>query len=181
MVDTLIQVPLMVVAGDSLAWERQLSDYPADVWTLTYYFANEIKSFKIIATASATTHVLSATGAVTGAYKAGRYRWHARVTNGPTIATVDDGWFIVKPDPTIGKNDWRSHARKMFDAIESALEGQATKQQLDLINYSLGVVNVSRDRELLMKWRDKYALELRAEEGGRKSDQRNHYIRFVNP
>jgi hypothetical protein len=171
--------PTQVFAGDTLAWTRDLADHPADTWTLTYYFVNETDSFNIVATADGTTHSVSIGGATTGAYKSGRYRWHARVTDGTTVTTVDQGWFEVKPDPAKLKTDWRSHARKMIDAIESTLEGNASKQQLDLISYSFGAVNVNRDKELLMRWRDRYARELHSDEGG--SGFQHIGIRFARP
>lgn len=182
MVDELSQVPPELYAGDSFAWIRTLTGYPASTWALTYYFRNGTDSFNVVASAVGDIHSISVSGSDTGDYKAGRYRWHARVSDGSTVTTVEDGWLQVKPDPTKSNTDWRSHARKMLDAIELALEGQATKQQLDLISYTIGgTVNVNRDRELLMKWRDKYARELLTEDGGAGTDDRHRYIRFVQP
>lgn len=181
MVETPTQVPTTLFAGDSFAWERELADYPADTWTLTYYFSNDRENFQVVATADGTKHVASVDGANT-TYKPGRYRWHARVTDGSTTRTIDDGWLEVRPNPTGAKVDWRSHARKMIEAIEATLEGQASKQQLDLVSYSIGgTVNVNRDRDLLHKLRDKYGRELQGEDGGTAKDPRHLYVRFGAP
>lgn len=181
MVDVLTQIPANVIAGDSFAWQRELADYPADTWTLTYYFSNGEQAFEIVASADGLVHDVAVTAADTAVYVAGRYHWYARATSGVEAATVESGWLVVAPDPSSGKIDYRSHARKMFEAIELALEGQASKLQLDLISYSLGVVNVSRDRELLIRYRDKYALELQNESGAGGGDPRNNFVRFARP
>lgn len=180
MVDTATQVPARLFVGDSLAWERDLDDYPAGTWTLTYYFANDSHAFSITASASGSTHVVSVDD--TTSYQPGRYRWHARAASGATKVTVENGWIEIRPNPAAGKSDWRSHARKMLDAIEAALEGQASKDQLDLISYAVGEsINVRRDRELLHKLRSKYELELAREEGTQAGDPRHVYLRFSKP
>ena len=173
------QVPSKLVAGDSFAWERDLADYPADIWELTYLFSNADAEFTITATADGTTHVASALPATTEDYVAGRYRWHGRVTDDTDIYTVEDGWLVIDPDPSDKKVDWRSHARKMLDAIEAALEGKANKNQLDLVSYSIGgELSLTRDRDQLLKLRAKYTQELADEEGIDRINDRNVYIRF---
>ncbi len=182
MVATPTNVPESLFAGDTFAWERDLADYPASAWTLKYYFDSELDSFEITAGAVGDLHTVSVVPATTKDYKAARYRWHARVDNATIFTTVDNGWLVVSPDPIGDKTDWRSHARKMLDAIEATLEGQATKEQLDLISYSIGgTVNVSRDRKLLMEWRDKYSRELKSEDGTEQSVPRHAFIKFGKP
>lgn len=173
------QVPVTIIAGDSVSWVRELSDYPAGVWTLTYIFSNATHSFTVSTTASGTAHAAAVLAATSGAYTAGRYRWHARVTDGTAVHTVEDGWLTVKPNPAGSNVDWRSHARKMLDAIEATLEGNATKGQLDLVSYSIGgEVSLTRDREQLLKLRAQYTLELAGEEGSAQLGKRNLYLRF---
>jgi hypothetical protein len=180
MVDIPTQIPKDIFVGDVLKWRRELDDYPADAYTLTYYFSNAEKKFNIVATADGVVHNVSVAATVTTDYTAGRYRWYARADDGSDdIRTIEDGWLVVLPSPA-DQTDWRSHARKMLDAIEAALEGQADKNQLDLLSYSLGVVSVSRDRELLYKARDKYLRELNNEEGG-ANNRRHAFVRFTRP
>jgi hypothetical protein len=176
------QVPEKLIAGDSWAWERELPDYPAPAWTLTYHFSNAAANFDITATASGTAHAAARTPAESGELTSGRYRWHARVTNGTDSFTVEDGWLEVLPDPSSGAADWRSHARKMLDAIEATLEDSATKTQLDLVSYSIGgEVSLTRDRELLLKLRAQYTLELADEDGVDRISNRHIYVRFGKP
>jgi hypothetical protein len=86
------------------------------------------------------------------------------------------------PDPSSGAADWRSHARKMLDAIEATLEDSATKTQLDLVSYSIGgEVSLTRDRELLLKLRAQYTLELADEDGVDRISNRHIYVRFGKP
>lgn len=173
------QVPEKVIAGDTLAWERDLDEYPAGTWTLTYRLSNAAGNIDITATADGTTHVVSVTPTATAAYVAGRYRWHARVTDGSAVHTVEDGWIEILPDPADASVDYRSHARKMLDAIEAILEGNATKNQLDLVSYSIGgELSLTRDRDQLLELREKYTLEVAGEEGVDRLRDRNLYIRF---
>lgn len=175
----MVAAPSTIIAGDSLAWEVDLDDYPAGVWSLTYYFSSAVRSFTVGTTADGTTHVVAV--ADSSAYVAGRYRWHARVTDGATIATLADGWTDIRPNPAGANVDYRSHARKMVDAIRATLEGYATKKQLDLVSYAVGsTINVRRDRELLLKMLDRYQLELATEEGG-SLNNRHVRLRFVRP
>jgi hypothetical protein len=171
-------VPLTVHQGDSVSWQESLSDYPAGIWTLTLYCSRAGDRFEIQASADGDIHSISVPASVSSDYGTGRFRWFARVTDGTDVFTIDDGWIEVLPNPASDRHDWRSHARKMLDAIEATLEGQASDKQLDLVNYSFGTVNVSRDRELLQKWRDKYARELINEDGGRSGNNRMKFIRF---
>lgn len=181
MVDTATQVPESVFAGDLIAWERELADYPASAWELTYSLSNAADRIEIVAGESGDTYTVSIDVATSGAYKAGRYRWFARVSDGAgDERTVEQGWIVILPDPA-KQADWRSHARKMLDAIEAALEGAADKDQLNLLSYSLGVVSVSRDRELLWTARARYQRELKNEEGSSKKNQRHTFVRFTPP
>jgi hypothetical protein len=175
------QVPEQLNAGDSWSWQRDLSDYPAGVWSLTWHFANADENFDVVATAAGTTHVGAVSAAASAALVAGRYRWFARASAGTEVKTVEDGWLVVLPDPASGAADYRSHARKMLDAIEATLEGSASKGQLDLVSYSIGgEVSLTRDRDKLLELRAQYTNELADEEGVDRIKDRNVYIRFGN-
>ncbi len=185
MVDTLTQVPGSLVAGDTFAWQRDLSvDYPASTWALIYYLDREGKRYTINATASGDVHVVSVAGSETASYEPGRYRWHARVNDGTTFKTIESGWIEITPNPADNKTkDWRSHARRMLEAIEAVLEKQASQDQLDLVSYAIGgSVNVSRDRKILIELRSKYRAEVQDEEpASGRSTSRHIYLRFGAP
>lgn len=163
MTDIAEQVPNELTAGDSWVWTRDLSDYPAGTWTLSYVFKNAESSFSATASASGTTHSISIAAATTAGYKAGRYKWFARVTYGSTTTTIEDGWLDVLPDPSVaGQYDYRSWARRALDAIEATLEGRASSDQLAM---SIAGRSISRiPLGELTQWRDRLLQEVRTEE-----------------
>ena len=125
--------PAQLVAGDTWRWTRDLADYPAGTWTLTYYFENKDKVISAAAAASGTTHSISVAGATTAGYPPGRYRVYARVTDGTIIETVpsETGWLDVLPDyAAAGVMDHRSWAQRTLDALRAAYEGRADTDQL---------------------------------------------------
>lgn len=176
-----IAVPKKLRAGDTLSFTEGLSDYPASTWTATLFLQNQATAEEFNATASGDDHVFSRTGAQTGEWDPGRYRWFVRVTDGTTVTTIDDGWIEIQPEPGDESYDHRSHARQMIDAIEAMLRKQATSNQLDLVSYNFGSVSVQRDRAFLEAQRDKYARELQREEGGDSVNRRHLKVRFGRP
>lgn len=179
-----IAVPKKIRAGDSFTFTESFSTYPATAWTATLYFTNQDNAYQFDATDSSGSHVFARTASETAAYEPGRYRWFVRVVNqadNEQSVTIGDGWTEVLPNLGDEKVDHRSHARKMFEAIEAALREAATKGQLDLISYNFGSVSVQRDREFLEKERDRYARELQREDGGDKINRRHIKMRFNKP
>lgn len=136
--------PEQLVAGDTWRWTRDLADYPAGTWTLTYYFENKDAVYSAVASASGTTHSITVAAATTAAYKPGRYRAYARVTDGSVIETVvsETGWLDILPDfAAAGKMDHRSWAQRTLDALKAAYEGRADTDQL---NTSIGGRSIGR-------------------------------------
>lgn len=156
--------PTEAVSGDTWLWTRDLADYPAGTWTLTYYFKNRTQEFTIAATADGTTHVVAAAKATTAAYQPGEYHWTAVVDDGAERKTVERGTLIVLPDPaaTGAGYDGRTHARKVLDAIEAVLENRATMDQEE---YSIGGRSLKRTPvKDLMAMHEKYRALVNAEE-----------------
>lgn len=156
--------PESFIAGDTWRWTRTLADYPASTWTLTYRARSRESSFEITATASGADHSVTVAKATTAAYKAGIYAWTAQVTDGTTRTTVASGLWTVAPDPanTGAGLDPRSHARRVLEAVEAVLEGRATKDQEE---YAINGRSLKREsRETLLKFRNQYRGEVRAEE-----------------
>lgn len=181
MVDTLTKVPGSMFAGDRLAFEKDFDDYPATTFTVTYYFLAGGKKQLIEGTADGSTHVFEAIATDTATWVPGRYAFHARATDGAgDIATIDSGWLVVLPDPSVESSDMRSHARKVVDACEAIIERRANNNQIDLINYSLGVVNASRDIAMVISLRDRY-LPIVDREDNPTADRRHIKLRFGNP
>jgi hypothetical protein len=127
--------PLSLRAGDTWAWTRSLTDYPATAWTLKYRFKHPTAAgFEITATASGTDHAVSVAAAVTTSYTAGDWTWTAWVEGGTSEKyTVDTGTVTILADYRSGAAsatyDGRTHARKVLAAIEAVIEGRASKDQ----------------------------------------------------
>ena len=148
--------PQELNVGDTWAWTRELSDYPASVWTLTYHFRNATSKFDITATADGDTHSVSVTPATTAAYDVGSYSWDAYVTDGTDRHRVDYGTFEALPNLALDViNDTRSHWRIVRDNVEAVIQNRATKDQL---SYSISGRTLQR-----MPIEDLLALHSRAQ------------------
>ena len=150
--------PEVIFANTTVQWTKELTDFPASTWTLTYFFAHSTAAndFNIVATASGSTHVVSVAASVSNAYAAGTYRWYARVVSGSEVHMVEDltGEVEVKADPVDAGARVKSHNQTMLDAIRSVLEGTAGT---DVQSYTIGGRSLSRySLEELMKFEAKY-------------------------
>lgn len=170
----MIQVPDELVAGDTWAWTRELSDYQAPTWSLTYYFVNTGHRFEASSTDDGTAHAISIAAATTAGYTAGRYRWTVRATDGSSFVTVEDGWVNVRPDPSKGTADPRSWAARTLAAIEAFLEGNATTAQASM---SINGRSLSRwSLAELREFRNELRQQVRTEEDS--SGKRDIKVRF---
>lgn len=153
--------PFSIRAGDTLTWSRSLADYPASGWTLSYVLINSSAKISITAGSDGNNHLVSVAPATSANYSAGWYDWTAQVTDGTDVYTVDYGRMEVLPQFSAASTlDNRTHARKMLEAIEAALEGKATNDQLDLLETSLATRGIKRDPEKLLIIRDRYRSEV---------------------
>lgn len=160
--------PLSLRSGDTWAWRREdLSDYPASVWTLTYYFRNATSKFSIVATADGDNFAVSVAKATTAAFDAGDYDWEAIVTTVDDAYRIDFGRVTVEPDLTVDAvYDGRSFARTMLEAIESALLSKATGSQLDMVQAVLADRSMQYDTKALMALRTQFRAEVNREDAG---------------
>lgn len=129
-------MPGRVIAGDSLKVDRAdlARDYSsADGYSLSYSFVPMAGGTPatIAATGGIDTWSLAVPAATTEDWAPGEWRWAAKVANGADRLTVDCGTLRVEPDPTDVDVDSRSHARRVLDAIELAIEGRASKTTLE--------------------------------------------------
>lgn len=156
--------PQTLRAGDSWSWSRSLPDYPATDWTLTYTLINSSAKITITGSADESNHSVSVSAATTAAYSSGRYDWTASVSDGTDVITVGYGRAQILPNLAAASTlDNRSHAQKMLDAIEAALEGRATAGDIDILSGALGSRSYTRDPEKLLVLRDRYKAEVSAE------------------
>ncbi len=119
--------PTKAVAGDTWTWKRTLADYlPSDGWVLTYALVKTGKQITVTASDDSDDHLVEVIASTTAAYDPGIYSWHSYVTNSSTSERyrVEKGAIEVLPDFATQQTgyDDRSFAKKMVDAIESALE-----------------------------------------------------------
>ena len=167
------------MSGDTWLWTRDLSDYPADTWTLAYYFTKEGKTITATATASGTTHSVTVAAATTAGYESGKYQWRARVSSGGVVTTVEDGWVDVAPNPATSTTDPRSWSSRTLAGIEAFLEGNATTAQASM---SIGGRSLSRwSLSELTAFRDKLRAEVRSEIGSTNGTGRNIKVRYASP
>lgn len=76
---------------------------------------------------------------------------------------MESGQIEILPDlaQATTDSDFRSHVKKVLDAIESLLEGKATA---DAMSYSIGGRSISKMGPTeLLKWRDVYRVEYERE------------------
>lgn len=180
--------PLSFIAGETVLWEREFSDYPpADGWTLRYQLVKTGTKITFDGATVGTKYRVSLTSATTAAYASGLYSWQAYVTKSPGGVEerhyVDQGTIEIKVNyaAQTGGHDARSHVKKTLDALEAMLEGRAS---LDQQAYTIQGRSLSRmPIEELITWRDKYKgyyqAELNAEKAAAGLGTKNRiYTRF---
>lgn len=166
--------PVTVVAGDRWVWKRTDlgTDYPPASYALTYSLRKEgtdgTASIEIEATASesGSDYIIEIGATTTAAYKPGDYQWAAYITDSSDSTKrirVGYGSLRIKTNLETSTDDPRSHAKKMLDYIEAALENRATEYQLDVLAYTIGGRSATRDPEKLQKWRNYYRNEVKGE------------------
>ena len=159
--------PARVRAGDTVTWRKSLALYPAnDGWTLHYRLINASAKFDITATADGASHLVSVPIATTDDWAAGDYTLLSWVSNGTERVSLPTTRITVLPDlaaQTTGY-DSRSHARKLLDAIEAALLSYSSGERLGVVQAELTGRKLAYDFNGLMKLRNLYAAEVRAEE-----------------
>ncbi len=126
-------IPYTLTAGVTLAFQVNLTAYPADGWTLSLHLRGP-SSIDLTAENSNVIHQFSESASNTRQWKAGQYRYVLRATSrGDDLAVVevDSGTLEIIPDllAMADGTDTRSHAQKVLEAIEAVLEGRARKDQ----------------------------------------------------
>lgn len=117
--------PLEITAGDTIAWTKSLSDFPAsDSWVLNYRIINTSNKYDIVCTASGADHAANVTATNSANYAAGTYSWQSFVTKGTERYTVGNGNIVIKENLAAKSAgfDIRTSAKKCLDALNTALE-----------------------------------------------------------
>lgn len=158
-------LPARLVAGDTLTFTRNFSDYPSsDGWQLKYTLISSAaaKSFEASAQPDG-SFLVNVAGTTTTSWPAGRFTLVEYVVKDTQRFTLNREPFIVVADLAGASTpiDTRSHARKMLDAINAWFEKKlpnAGKVMLD------GLRIDSHPIPDLLKLRDRYLVEVQREE-----------------
>ena len=151
--------PDQIISGDSIAWRKSLTDYPASAgWALSYALRGPAQ-VDIATTADGDGHLVSVGSAATSTWTAGFYTWTLFASLGADRYTVAQGSIEILADPAtvaVG-TDQRPHCKRVLDAIEALLEGKATRDQRE---YEIDGIRISRmEIADLLRWRTVYRRE----------------------
>jgi hypothetical protein len=124
--------PSRVTAGDTVTWQKSLSDYPATAsWVLSYTLINSTSKISITAAASGSDHLVSVAAATTASWAAGTYTWLAVVTKAAERYTVGQGSITIAANLAAQATyDTRSTAKKALEAVNALLETYGSKAYL---------------------------------------------------
>lgn len=171
-----MNIPLALTAGDRWSWTDPLSDYPASLWTLTYYFRGPTPLAEVVGVASGADHVLTVAAVTTIALKPGVYDWQARanlIATPTTIETVAVGRVTVAANLANPSVDSRSFNVRVTEALQATIENRATTDQLSMSIAGRTISRMSWDE--LLKAYDRFS-RLAASESGASPGRT--YIRF---
>lgn len=142
-------------AGDSFELIFDLDDYPAsEGWGVELQLRGPSNQ-DITGSIEDGQYKIEATPAETTSYTAGDYWAFIRVSLAGDVKTIDAGQVTILPTvDSLTNYDGRSHVKRTLDAIESLIEGKASK---DVSSYSIGGRALSRmSIEELLKWQSVY-------------------------
>lgn len=121
--------PTVITAGDTVAWTKSLSDYPASAgWILHYRLINAAAAIDITSTADGDDHAVSVSAVTTAAWVAGDYTWQAYVVLGSERYTTGTGTLTIKPDlaAKVGGFEARGTWAKALADLRAALAAWLT-------------------------------------------------------
>jgi hypothetical protein len=154
--------PRQITPGETLEWTKSFDDFPADEWTVTYYFRGAGPGFDAVGTpdeADELDHAFTVPSTTSDDTSAGRYNFQAWAVKDTEKHLVDQGETEVLPSLAalaVGTNyDGRSTEKRILDAIDAIMAGKAT---LDQQEYMIGAAGAQR---MLRRIEPTQLLELR--------------------
>jgi len=178
-----------LIAGDTLDFLDSVPEYPpADGWTLKYQVVPRFTTptqapITLTASTSGSDYRVQEAAGITASWKPGAYTWARWVEKaGPIRQSLGNGQLEVKTDPAAAVQgyDGRSHARKMLDAINAAMEAFS----IGVKQYTIGSRSMTKqDIPELLTLRDRYRAEVANEDAAAKvaaglPNPRNVGLRF---
>ena len=155
--------PTRLSQGDTVTWIKEVADYVAPTWTLSYELRGPASITVTAADNGDGRHLVTVAKGVTATWNAGTYWWEAYVTDGTSRYRVGYGLMEVGKDFAKGDAvfDGRTHAARALAACEAAIE-QLLKANVQA--YSTGGNQVQKiiPREL-RDMRTAYLAEVRQE------------------
>jgi hypothetical protein len=153
-------IPEKIHAGDSIAWKKSLSDFPADdSWILSYYFTKSDLQITFNASADGSDHLVDLDNTETTSWQAGEYSYQALAIKGTETKTIDEGIIEILPNLAAASSglEARPHIFIMREALRAMVQGKATKDQLSLSinNRSISTYSPSEVRQ----WLDNYEMQ----------------------
>lgn len=179
--------PLMIVAGDTLTWQKTLLAYSAsDGWTLNYRLINGTTHLDFSSMPSGSDFLINVPAATSAAYAPGEYAWQSYVTNvAGQRFTIETGRIEVKPNwaAITDALDSRSKAKQILDSLEDAwVTAAATRAYVFEYRVAGRLMRFATRQEWIAEmdyWRRQVALEDRAAKIAAGMDSgRKVYVRF---
>jgi len=155
--------PTKLHAGDSVTWAREARAYPsADGWALSFSLRGP--GSLDVASTDGEPYQFRMTSSQTRTLPPGAYHWACYAVREDERQTLGSGRLEVLVDlQQVETFDGRSHARRMLDLIEAALEKRIPKDQqsYEIDGMKLDRIPVERLEALRTRYRREVAAESR--------------------
>lgn len=153
------EIPDVINAGDSLEFTIKATNYVgteltyADGYTAYLILNNDSNSYSATSTADTTTgYLFQVASNITSGWTAGNYNSAIYIDNGANRYPVSRKFIEVKPDLfTSGAYDSRSTAMQIRDALEAAILGQASSNQLSMSIAGRSISRMSLEELIVAK------------------------------
>lgn len=182
--------PKEITVGDRVQWARELADFDASEWTLTYYLrANGPGALiTIAATDDDGEFSVDVAPAVSASWTPGAYFWQSFVAQLNDRKPIGTGRLVIQPDFSSIEIpiDGRSHYRRTMENIQLVIEGRSTHDQQRYVMQTVGRSVDKMPIADLLKFLDYYRAEVKAEDAAAalargEATGRNVFIRFGTP
>lgn len=177
---TLTALPSAIRAGTTVKYQRSLADYPASAWTLKLTLAGK-SVLTVTAGEDGDTFEVTLTAAETATLAAGRYQWIERIENAGATEKYDvasGSLNVLLNLATAAAGDARSKNEILLEALDAALLGKATADQLAIQVHNRSIQRYSLAE--IAKLRNQVYVAVLKERSGGKPYQ-THLVRFRGP
>jgi hypothetical protein len=175
--------PTVFSAGDTVSWNKSLTDYsPDEGWILSYAFRGEKGDGRLDVTAANVdgTHAISITPAQTGLMRPGLWVWAAYATLGADRYKIAQGSVRVEPNLAVTNfaTDLRSPAKIAYDNAMEAWQKVKLGQTVILNGRTYTQHNLKSLIEFVDRCKSDYALEQAYADINVGGDPRHVFVRL---